>query len=125
MYRGDTLRVSFSGKYLFATTRGAKSSTKGILAVYDISNYNAPLSDAICIWETPTSGGKANAIEPSPFRGLGDGTSNQGNEEWIVLTDDEEGWVFIIQWDEEKREISEVDRALLPGKSASHAIWLQ
>ena len=64
-------------------------------------------------------------MEVSPFLGTGDGTVDQGEEEWIVLTDDDEGWVFVLEWDAKNKQISVVDRVMTPGRSSSHAIWLQ
>lgn len=78
------------------------------------------LGEVVARWTTPTSGGKANAIELSPFRPA-DGV------QWIVLTDDEVGLVVLLEWDAAQQTISEVDRLQLPGgaeASSSHAVWL-
>lgn len=119
MYRGDTLRLSLSGDYLFATTRGGKTSTKGILDVYPVQ-HDGTLGEAVTRWTTPTSGGKANAIELSPFE-------PEKGKQWIILTDDEIGLVVMLEWDAKSQSISEVDRLQLPGgaeASSSHAVWL-
>lgn len=42
-------------------------------------------------WQTPTSGGWANAISVCP-------TVGSKGEVWISLTDSEEGWVWMLQW---------------------------
>ena len=71
-------------------------------------------------YETRNSGGKANAIEICPFA-----PSRRENEtrDWIVLTDDEEGYVSIMEWDGVR--ITEVAAVQLPvGEGASNAIWL-
>ena len=86
-------------------------------------NAETPLSQALCFYETPSSGGKANAIEIAPFRGTGDGTAQQGGAEWIVLTDDDEGLAAILEWDATSRQLSEIARVAVPG-GTSHAIWL-
>lgn len=39
---------------------------------------------------TPTSGGHSNAVSPCPW-----------TDEWLALTDDQEGWVEIYRWNEE------------------------
>ena len=70
-YRGDTLRLqpptfkSPSPTHLFATTRGFNTSHRGFLAVFRILPNGLLDSDEDVIerWQTPTSGGKANAIE--------------------------------------------------------------
>ncbi|KAK0553824.1 hypothetical protein OC846_002355 [Tilletia horrida] len=91
-------------------------------------------------WNTPTSGGKANAIEWAPRYGLevssvGSSSANFRGEDqdWMVLTDDANGGIFVLQWN--GQDLVEVARTQLPGKGdpklgegahegASHAIWL-
>lgn len=75
-------------------------------------------------YETATSGGKANAVEAFPFH-----TSEERGAciDWIVLTDDEEGWVWMLEWD--GVEMKEVSSVMLGGGdeglvTASHAVWL-
>lgn len=74
-YRGDTLRLSPSGHALLASTRGKTSSIKGHVRAWawDLSGKGVeeegkagPLGELLCTWTTPTSGGKANAIEWAP-----------------------------------------------------------
>lgn len=122
LYRGDTIRLSPHSRTLFATTRGADVSTKGILVAWDLDDAGYPVGDGVK-WETPTSGGKGNAIEllPGP-RGKG----SEG-EEWIVLTDDEDGWIFVVAWTKAgpAKGFKVVARCRLPGGAgASHAVWL-
>ena len=94
----------------------------------------APLQvdvQAVHLYETPTSGGKANAIALAPYR-ISSAPSCGGTEgvEWLALTDDEEGYVFIIEWSAERGTFEEIARVELgldnDGKpaTASHAIWL-
>lgn len=125
-YRGDTLRFSQSGRYLYATTRGKTTATKGILTAWkvDYSSDNAVLETATPVrYTTPASGGKANAIEPFPFHGTEDSDSD-----WIVLTDDDEGFVEIVAFDGER--FSSFAHASLTAyeggefTGGSHAVWL-
>jgi carboxy-cis,cis-muconate cyclase len=109
---------------VFATTRGKTSTTPGYLCAFaldpDSSHLTSPSSPPAAVYQTPTSGGKANAIEVIQVNGRG----TEGEKEWIVLTDDEEGWVVVISWDGIKLE--EVTRVkLLPSDGASHAVWLE
>ena len=68
----------------------------------------------ISIWETPTSGGWANAIQPGP---IVDG------KEYIVLTDSEEGLVMVLSWN--GQEFEEAARARLDeGAGVATAVWL-
>ena len=129
-YRGDTLRLSQDGQYLFVTTRGMTTDTRGYLAVWRVApdgtlgssscgtseDPHAPLDR----YETPTSGGKANAIETFPFHLEG----SEGRNDWIVLTDDIDGWVWVLEWDGKKIEEVAGVRLEAEGTGASHAVWL-
>lgn len=166
-FRGDTLRLSrrpsssssssspsneASPPYLFATTRGKTTATKGFLVALSLdasglltshltsefvdpqihlSSESEPKSqivEATSLWETPTSGGKANAISLAPYS-ISSSNGKEGSE-WIVLTDDDEGYVFVVEWSESRGTFEEISRVKL-GKDekgedvmASHAIWL-
>lgn len=77
------------------------------------------------VWETPTSGGKANAIEVVAVNGRGlQGEGEAEEKDWIVLTDSEQGLVLVLSWDGEKfQEVSRVK--MMEGDGASHAVWLE
>jgi carboxy-cis,cis-muconate cyclase len=78
--------------------------------------------DAIHIWETPTSGGIANAIEPAPW------AEEHGEVEYLAMTDSLEGWVFMLSFD--GKEVKEVARVSLGQTDAGEvvqaatAVWL-
>lgn len=79
----------------------------------------------LAMYETPTSGGKANAISVAPPSSW----SFSSSGEYIVLTDDEQGFIFVLSWDAERGGVEEVARTKLGGFDgedvmASHAIWL-
>ena len=108
---------------MYASTRGLAAETKGYVAVFELHPDGTVVSDdPICIWETPTSGGIANAIEPAPW-------SDEFREvEYLAMTDSLEGWVFILSFD--GKEVKEVARVNL-GKTdsgevvqAATALWL-
>lgn len=81
----------------------------------------APGEAPAAIWETPTSGGKANAIEVVAVNGRG---GRPEEKDWIVLTDGEEGMVLVLSWDGVK--FDEVSRVhMMEGDMASHAVWLE
>ncbi|EXJ83664.1 hypothetical protein A1O1_07288 [Capronia coronata CBS 617.96] len=135
----DEVRTSFSNgdapKYLYASTRGLEPGKKGYVAVYKLTSdgrvdtsvsastassttQTNPSSDLyaglLCMYETATSGGWANAVQPGPTV---DGV------EYLALTDSEQGWVFVLSWD--GKEIKEVARAKLDeGAGAATAVWL-
>lgn len=115
-------------KYLYASTRGLKAETKGFVAVYALGEEGAIDGPALAVYETRTSGGLANAVEPAPralYEKLGAG-GGQG-EEFIALTDSEEGWVVILGWDGERmREVAAVRLEEEDGGvvGAATAVWL-
>ncbi|QIX01015.1 hypothetical protein AMS68_006532 [Peltaster fructicola] len=109
-------------RYLYASTRGLHKDTMGYVAVFELNPDGSLQSDtAVCIWETPTSGGIANAIEPAP-------RSRASGLEYLAMTDSEQGWVFILAFD--GTSISETARVKLgqaedgQGIQAATAVWL-
>lgn len=125
-YRGDTIRLSKSTPFVFATTRGKDASVRGFLCAYAIDPLTGhlvrPSEAPSAVWETPTSGGKANAIEVIDVKGRDGGLGDE--KDWIVLTDSEQGLVMVIAWDGEAfEEVSRVQ--LMHGDGASHAVWLE
>jgi carboxy-cis,cis-muconate cyclase len=118
-YWADEVRLSLSNSsfppYLFASTRGLKNDTKGYVAVFAL-NPEGTLKNMIPldIWQTPTSGGWANAIQPGPV---------VKGKEYISLTDAQEGMVLVLSWDGKRLE--EVARVMLDdGAQAATALWL-
>ncbi|KAF8735950.1 hypothetical protein AX14_001156 [Amanita brunnescens Koide BX004] len=72
-FRGDTLLVSPSTNALFTTTRGSTTDTRGWLSVFALDEDGfLPHNDTQGVewYETPTSGGKANAIDVLPKSAL-------------------------------------------------------
>lgn len=124
-YWADEVRLSrpISGtpRYLYASTRGLERNTKGYVAVFPLDDQgDINGEEALHIFETATSGGIANAVEPMPMR--------EGDEmEYLVLTDSQEGWVFVLAFD--GVEIGLVGRVRLVGEggkglAAATAVWL-
>lgn len=111
-------------KYLWASTRGLHPHVKGYVAVYALDQdgwlVGGGDAKALHIWETPTSGGIANAIEPGLV---------VGGIEYALLTDSEEGYVFVVSWD--GKQIKEVARVKLEEDNveggvvkAATGVWL-
>jgi carboxy-cis,cis-muconate cyclase len=123
----DEVRTSLSDgakpKYLYASTRGLEKTRMGYVAAFrlledgridDGRKTGREHDGLLAMWETPTSGGWANAIQPGPTV---DGI------EYIALTDSEEGLVMVLSWD--GREFKEAARAKLDGDvGAATAVWL-
>lgn len=122
LYWADEVRVSPSSDYLYASTRGLEPETKGWFAVFRLLPSGLVESDTpLALWETPTSGGWANAVEPapSPLSTL----RQKDGKDYLALTDSEEGLVLVLSWDGEK--VEEVARTKLEGKAgAATAVWL-
>jgi carboxy-cis,cis-muconate cyclase len=140
LFWADEVRTSLSDgggrpKYLYASTRGLKEGvTRGWVAVYGLDERGNIVSEAsekvedskdehnqdglLALWETPTSGGWANAVQPGPTV---DGV------EYLALTDSEKGYVMVLSWD--GREMKEAARVKLQGggdkvEGAATAVWL-
>lgn len=165
-WRGNTVRLSPSGRHLFATTRGKDAFTRGWIGMWelDLDSETQPMlqretkalnnstsstlesreqrGPGSYYYETATSGGKANALEWAsrfPLHSNADSSLvGQPEKDWAVLTDDEQGFVTVLEWD--GQQLREVARIKLPGEDAaafiphngvqssaegaSHAIWL-
>lgn len=92
MYRGDVTFLSHSKRYLFATTRSNSRDVPGYIAAFELGEEGSIIRQ-ICLNPTPTSGGHSNAVSPCPW-----------SDEWVALTDDQEGFVEIYRWREERLE---------------------
>ncbi|GAA5836104.1 hypothetical protein JCM11251_007370 [Rhodosporidiobolus azoricus] len=157
-YRGDTLRLSSDHKRLYVTTRGKTNKEKGWVAVFTLGKDGEVVEEkgeeegygALSRYETRNSGGKANAIEVFPFwpsassssstSPATDGDAGPGplGRDYIVLTDDEQGYVSILEWRDSWGELREIAAVQLgvdmaegdvvekeeEGTGASHAVWL-
>ncbi|KAL5346182.1 hypothetical protein ACLOAV_009215 [Pseudogymnoascus australis] len=89
MYRGDVVFMSHSKKYLFATTRSNSFDVTGYIAAFELGPKGNVVRQ-ICLNPTPTSGGHSNAVSPCPW-----------SDEWLALTDDQDGFVEIYRWRDE------------------------
>ncbi|KAI3399055.1 hypothetical protein diail_7855 [Diaporthe ilicicola] len=110
-----------SPRYLFASTRGLQPETKGYVAAYELSDAGDIAGPAIDIFETRTSGGLANAIEPAP------GPISDTGEDFVALTDSEQGFVVILGFDGRKlREVASTKLEREDGEvvQAATAVWL-
>lgn len=89
MYRGDVAFLSHSKKYLFATTRSNSHNVSGYISAFKIGPAG-DIERQLFLNPTTTSGGHSNAVSPCPW-----------NDEWVALTDDQEGFVEIYRWKDE------------------------
>lgn len=144
-FRGDTLMLSRPAgdspnpKVLVTTTRGSDPGLRGWLSIFSLDELGRFTGDTVERYKTPTSGGRANAIDL-----LGKDTSGIG--QWILLTDDDDvtssasgtGAVRVLEWDgwgtggvkvaaewpsgADEFHLQDHDAERIQG--ASHAIWL-
>lgn len=146
-FRGDTLMLSPASlnshnisDFVVATTRGPTPGVRGWLSIFALDEqgeFFVPEDGDGERYETPTSGGKANAIDLL--------AKEDGKGVWILLTDDDEGIcdeaeggrskgaVRVLEWNgfdtggikmvaEWPGQHDEANPARIMG--ASHAIWL-
>ena len=119
----DEVRTSFSDgdrpRWLYASTRGLDKGTKGYVSAWRLRqdgriDGEGEQGGLASMWQTPTSGGFANAIQPGPTV---DGV------EFIALTESEECQVMVLAFD--GKEIKDVARVRLDeGAGAATAVWL-
>jgi carboxy-cis,cis-muconate cyclase len=116
LFWADEVRLSFDKRFLFASNRGLEPQTKGYVLAFMLDSTGLlSTTQAITIWETPTSGGLANAIEPAPF--------DDGGMNWLALTDSELGLVMILSFNGE--QFQEVARITLPDNAgAATVVWI-
>lgn len=128
-------------KVLITTTRGSEPELRGWLSIFSLDELgrfsDLPSEDTVERYQTPTSGGKANAIDllAKDISGVG---------LWILLTDDDDvtastsgtgairvlewdGWgtggvKVVAEWPSERDEMQDSNAEKIQG--ASHAIWL-
>ncbi|KAF2455716.1 carboxy-cis,cis-muconate cyclase [Lineolata rhizophorae] len=89
MYRADVAAVSRSGRYLFATARANAADVTGYVSAFALGPQGQ-IERQICMNPTPTSGGHSNAVSPADW-----------SDEWLALTDDQDGWLEIYRWRDE------------------------
>ncbi|CAO1612924.1 unnamed protein product [Sympodiomycopsis kandeliae] len=110
LFWADEVRLSpeegSSPRWLFGSTRGLEPRTKGCVTLFEldddglvrnvspsISTQHSAYTD---IYETPTSGGWANAIEPCPWL-ISDHQDDTKGSVYAALTDSEQGLVIVLK----------------------------
>ncbi|KAF9256248.1 hypothetical protein L218DRAFT_1081450 [Marasmius fiardii PR-910] len=148
-FRGDTLLLSpstLSPNSIWATTRGSNNSIPGWITVFKLdAEGKLGSADEIEWYETPTSGGKAHAIDlyRKSFVNGSEGNQAVDGAVWILLTDDSDfaasqeggGGVRVLEWSGwGTGGVKEVTKWPQPGdvgeggkermQGGSHAVWL-
>ena len=110
LYRADVCAVSSSGRYLFASSRANSFDLTGYIAAFRLRPCGS-IEAQLLLNPTPTSGGHSNAVSPCDW-----------SDEWLAITDDQEGWVEIYRWREEF--LHRVARVRIPEPGfGMNAIW--
>ncbi|OAA51743.1 3-carboxy-cis,cis-muconate cyclase [Metarhizium rileyi] len=110
MYRADVCALSHSAEYLFASSRANSPDLTGYIAAFKLDKSGS-IERQICLNPTPTSGGHSNAVSPSDWC-----------DDWVAVTDDQEGWLDIYRWQDEF--LARVARVRVPEPGfGMNAIW--
>ena len=110
MYRADVCALSHSSRYLFASSRANSFDLTGYVAAFKLGDDGA-VERQILLNPTPNSGGHSNAVAPSDW-----------TDEWLAITDDQEGWLEIYRWQDEF--LARVARVRVPEPGfGMNAIW--
>lgn len=108
-HRADVVALSHSSRCLFASSRGRDDLT-GYIAAFKL-HETGKIERQICLNPTPTSGGHSNAVSPSDW-----------TDEWLAITDDQEGWLEVYRWQDEF--LGRVARIRVPEPGfGMNAIW--
>ncbi|KEY69125.1 hypothetical protein S7711_04908 [Stachybotrys chartarum IBT 7711] len=109
-YRADVCELSHSGRYLFASSRANSFDLTGYIAAFRLTPSGA-IDTQLFLMPTPTSGGHSNAVSPCDW-----------SDEWLAVTDDQEGWLDIYRWQDEF--LARVARVRVPEPGfGMNAIW--
>ena len=110
LYRSDVCTLTRSGRYLFATARANRFDLQGYIAAFRLRDCGS-IEAQLCLNPTPTSGGHSNAVSPCDW-----------SDEWLAITDDQEGWLEIYRWKDE--HLGCVARVRVPEPGfGMNAIW--
>lgn len=116
------MRLSRDGRFIFGSTRGSTPDINGYVAAFELDGAGwLQSTDPVAYHEMPASGGIAGAIEPALFKG----SEGIHGQDYILLVDEQVGFVSVLGWSGFERQFTEVAKTRLPDEaSASHALWL-
>ncbi|KAK4180080.1 putative Carboxymuconate cyclase [Triangularia setosa] len=110
LYRADVVALTFSGKYMFASSRANRFDLQGYWSAFKLRDCGS-IEKQLALNPTPTSGGHSNAVSPCDF-----------SDEWVAITDDQEGWLEMYRWQDEY--LHRVARVRIPEPGfGMNAIW--
>ena len=110
LYRADVCAFARGGRHLFATARANRFDLTGYISAFRMHD-SGRIERQLFLSPTPTSGGHSNAVAPCDW-----------SDEWLALTDDQEGWIEIYRWRDE--HLSRACRLRIPEPGfGMNAIW--
>ncbi|RDW94631.1 hypothetical protein BP5796_00394 [Coleophoma crateriformis] len=111
-YWSDEVAVSFSGNYLWATSRGRATNTTGYISAFSLST-TGEITQQMFLTATTSTGGTANSVAPSGF-----------SDKWVALTDSASGFVEIWELAANGSAASIVAHLdLVDGGCCANAVW--
>ncbi|KAK8061301.1 carboxy-cis-cis-muconate cyclase [Apiospora phragmitis] len=110
----DEVLMSASGDVMWASNRAHDSSRQGYVSVFTLSPVDGDVTEHLFLQTTPTSGGFANAIAPSPF-----------DDRVAALTENVTGSVEIWRMADDNKSASVVAHLDLPdgGGCCANVVW--
>ncbi|KAK3394908.1 hypothetical protein B0H63DRAFT_62044 [Podospora didyma] len=111
LYRADVCALTMSGGHLFASSRANSFDLTGYVAAFRLRSCGS-IESQLLLNPTPTSGGHSNAVAPCDW-----------SDEWVAITDDQEGWIEMYRWKDEF--LHRVARLRIPDHPGfgMNAIW--
>jgi carboxy-cis,cis-muconate cyclase len=109
-YLSDEVALSYSRRYLWATSRGSNANSTGFISAFNLVSSGA-IETQLFLAPTTTGGGKSNSVAPSDF-----------TDEFVALSDNAKGFVQIWRFNGTWAEVvATVDIA--DSTCCSNTIW--
>jgi carboxy-cis,cis-muconate cyclase len=110
-YWSDEVALSYSGNYLWATSRARSTNSTGYISAFSLA-ANGNITAQLFLNATTSSGGTANSVAPSTF-----------SDKYVALTDSATGFVEIWQMDGEAGATIVAHLDLEDGGCCANAVW--
>lgn len=108
----DEVALSFSGNYLWATSRARPTTDKGYISAFSLDSDGGIISQ-LFLNPTTSSGGSANAVTPSEF-----------SDKFVAITDSATGFVEIWALADDGSTASAIAHIdLVDGGCCANAVW--
>ncbi|KAK1714273.1 carboxy-cis,cis-muconate cyclase [Colletotrichum lupini] len=112
-YWSDEVALSYSAKYLWATSRARNTNSTGYISILAL-NDDGSVNKQNFLTPTTSSGGSANAVTPSDF-----------GDQFVAITDSSAGFVEIWEMGDDGASADVVAHLdLNDGGCCANAVWL-